>query len=69
MTDLQSPGERESMNAQTIISPTGERLIVLAEADYNKLKAIADRESRSASKQAKVLLLQTLAFKKGAHDD
>lgn len=30
------------MNAQTIISPTGERLIVLAEADYNRLVEAAE---------------------------
>ena len=30
------------MNAQTIISPTGERLIVLAEADYKRLVEAAE---------------------------
>ena len=42
MTDLQSPRRAQTMNAQTIISPTGERLIVLAEADYNRLVAAAE---------------------------
>ena len=34
--------------------------------DYAKLKAIANRENRTASKQAKVMLVQLLAFKKGS---
>ncbi|MGO9674238.1 MAG: helix-turn-helix domain-containing protein [Methylocella sp.] len=37
------------MNAQTIISPTGERLIVLAEADYNRLVAAAEDAADIAS--------------------
>ena len=37
------------MNAQTIISPTGERLIVLAEADYKRLVEVAEEAADIAA--------------------
>lgn len=40
------------MNAQTITTPAGERLVVLPEADYNRLVAAAEDAADSAAVEA-----------------
>ncbi len=40
------------MNPQIIISPTGERLVVLAESDFNELMAAAEQAADLASVEA-----------------